>query len=422
VSFEGFFSRNKSNSDEAYQEYQFTGLTDSLTTNRDQLKDNKKWQMSFKADYTYPITDKLKLSLGYNSNISRIENSYENHNKVFDDISTTDAIKYNEDRYSAYSNLAWNISNFNIQGGVRFEASYLNIHYNNITNGNYNCFLPFASVQYKLGKKQTFRFNYRKSINRPGMGQISPFSYKNDNYTVEVGNPDLEPAYINKLEFTHRIQLMGPMYISYRPYFSFINKGIRPVYLPSVNSVAQRKYINASDETEYGITFSGTLAFVKWWAINPSYTYYKREITEETINSMNVIPADKRTAWRLGLSSQFILPKDWVIFVEYNYNSPVITAQTKEERNYNFVTGFYKKLNNKFNVTVFTLNPGERRYIFSKTENTTSTMSQNSTGAVKYNWIFNIRLGYSFNIGKEGKKVDRQVESDSDAGGKKGIL
>jgi hypothetical protein len=49
-------------------------------------------------------------------------------------------------------------------------------------------------------------------------------------------------------------------------------------------------------------------------------------------------------------------------------------------------------------------------------------MVQNSTGVVKYNWIFNIRLGYSFNIGKEGKKVDRQVESDSDAGGKKGIL
>jgi len=251
------------------------------------------------------------------------------------------------------------------------------------------------------------------------MSQISPFGYRDDAYTIELGNSNLSPAYINKFEFTHRIQLMGPMYVSYRPYFSFINSGIRRINLRMTDSITRKQYVNVSDETEYGIVFSGTIAFVKWWAINPSYTYYKKSIKDYPDYG---ILADKRTAWRLGISSQFILPKDWVIFFDYNYSSPVISAQSTDQRNYQFVTGFYKSIKKKFNITVFTLNPTDHRFLFSKNNTNTSTMWQNSTGAVKYNWILNIRLGYNFNKGKEGKKVDRQVESDSDSGGKKGVL
>lgn len=416
-SLETYYSNNATYSNELYYEQQFDAnneLSNTFNNERNQITDNTKQQLNLKADYTYPFTEKLKLSVGYNSTFNRIRDSYQINS---DEISKK--LNYDEDRYSGYSNIAWSPGNFNLQSGLRFESSFVNITDTTKSNGNYHCFLPFASVQYKLGKSQTFRLNYRRSINRPGMSQVSPFGYREDAYTVEVGNPNLSPAYINKIEFTHRIQLKGPMYISYRPYLSFINNGIRQVYLPTVNSVTKKQYINVSDETEYGVTLSGTLAFVKWWAINPSYTFYQKNIKEDSNHS---ILADKRTAWRIGLSSQFILPKDWVIFVEYNYNSPVITAQTKEERNYTFVTGFYKKINQKFNITAFTLNPTENRYIFSKTATNAGDIRQNSTGVVKYDWIFNIRLGYSFNIGKEGKKVDRQVESDSDAGGKKGIL
>jgi len=279
--------------------------------------------------------------------------------------------------------------------------------------------LPFASAQYKLGKKQTFRLNYRKSIRRPGMDQLSPFGFKDDNYTLSLGNPDLVPAYTNKIEFTHRIQLIGPMYISYRPYFSYINNGIKQINLPAVDAITRKKYINVSNETEYGIVFSGTLAFVKWWSISPSYTFYQRNIKESKDFD---IPAQSSRAWRLGISSQFILPKEWVVFVEYNYSSPVITHQGSQERNDEFVTGFYKAVNKKFNITVFTLNPWSHRYIFNKTSTSTETMTQYSTGAVKYNWIFNIRLGFNFNKGKEGKKVERQVETETESSGKKGLM
>jgi outer membrane receptor protein involved in Fe transport len=416
-SFESYYSSNANYSDgEDYEQLYSPNnlLSIDFINKRNQNTNNKKWQLTLKADYTCPLTDKLKLSAGYNSNFNRISNSYTlNVTEFFDKIN------YDEDRHSAYSNIALNTSNFDLQSGVRFESSFLHILHTTTSNGDYHCFLPFTSVQYKLGKKQTFRLNYRKSINRPGMSQISPFGYRDDSYTLQLGNPDLSPAYINKFEFTHRIQLKGPMYVSYQPYISFTNNGIRQINLPMFDSISQKKFINVSEEIEYGAVLSSTLAFVKWWSISPSYTFYQREIKAFPQYSIDY---QKRTAWRLGMSSQFILPKEWVVFVDYRYTSPVIAQQRKTERNYQLVTGFYKSFTNKFKITVFTLNLGENHFTFYKNTTTTETMREYSSGVVKYNWIINIRLSYTFNKGKEGKKVDRQIETDSDTGGNRGIL
>ncbi|HEY4785300.1 MAG TPA: TonB-dependent receptor [Bacteroidales bacterium] len=417
ISFESYYSNNQSDNENNYYEQQYVS-TDSLSPDhineRFQITDNNKWQINIKSDYTYPFTDKLKLSAGANTNLNRIKNSYNINDDEF-----TDKIHYNEDRYSAYTNLAWNVANLNLQSGVRYESSFVNIDHQTISNGNYYCFLPFASVQYKLGKKQTLRLNYRRSINRPGMSQVSPFGVREDAYTLSLGNPSLSPAYVNKIEFTHRIQLKGPMFVSYRPYISFITDGIRQINLPSTDSITRKQYINVSNELEYGTVLSGSVAFAKWWSVSPSFTIFQREI--KALTEYGIL-SQKRSAWRFNCSSQFILPKDWVIFIDYNYRSPVQTHQSRDERQYQFVTGFYKSINKKFNITVFTLNPWNHRYFFNKNTTKTETMEQTSTGVVKYNWILNIRLGYSFNKGKEVKKVDRQVETDSDNGGKKGVM
>lgn len=412
LSFETYYSNNSSDNNNDY--YQQLYGSEVIFNQRYQVTNNNKWQLSLKADYTYPFTARLKLSAGYSSNLSRITNKFNVNSGEL-----ADKINYNEDRQSAYTNMAWNIGDFNLQSGIRFEASYLYITHNTKSTGNYNCFLPFASVQYKLGKKQTLRLNYRKSIRRPGMDQVSPFGVRDDVYTLSLGNPNLEPAYVHRFEFTHRIQLVGPMFVSYRPYVNFISGGIQQINLPATDAITRKQYINVGNETEYGLVLSGTLAFVKWWSISPSYTFFQKEV--------NALPdygigAKTMKSWRLGASSQFILPKEWVVFVQYDYNSPVVTQQGTQERNYQFVTGFYKAISKRVNITAYTLNPWKNEFIFNKSTTSSSTTQESSTGVVKYNWIFNIRLGINFNKGKEGKKVERQVETDTDSGGKKGVM
>jgi len=416
-SVEGFFSNNRDGNDKDYYEQNYDSnnvLSEIITNRNNQVTDYSKNQFIVKADYTYPVTNKLKVSGGYNFNLSRIDDKFDERISAF-----SDRMKYDESRNSLYGNISWNIGQLNLQSGMRFEASDVHISHSYDSTRNYTCFLPFASLQYKLGKKQTLRLSYRKSIQRPGMYQLSPFNYQDDPYTENVGNLALEPSYNQKLEFTHRIQITGPVYVSYKPYLSFMNHGIEQVSYTSADNKIIQKYDNVSNATEYGITFNGTLAFVKWWAISPSYSIFRREI--KALPEYGV-PAQTKSSWNVNVSSQFILPKEWVIFVEYKYRAPVTSFQTSREQNYEFVTGFQKVVNKKLTLSAFALNPWANRYTFDKTRTFTGNMIVESNGYVKYSHVINIRLAYTFSKGKEGKKVERQQESDQDAGGKKGFM
>jgi outer membrane receptor protein involved in Fe transport len=417
ISFESYLSNKNSNNTNDYFEQAYIApytLSPIQSNPRNQLTESDNRQISLKTDYTYPFTEKIKLSIGYNGNFSRATNTYGEL------ISTIhDSIKYNENRHSAYTNISWNVGNLNFQTGIREEFSNVHIIHGYDTTNNYYALLPFASAQYKLGKKHTFRLNYRKSMQRPGVSQLSPMNYKNDSYSQSTGNQKLKPAYVDRLEFTHRIQIMGPIFVSYRPYLSFISNGIRLVTLASTDSILRKKYNNVSNDLEYGVTLSGTLAFVKWWTISPSYTYFERK--------MQALPqygleAQNRTLWRINVSSQFILPKEWVAFVEYSYSSPYTNLQSKSQQNYEFVTGFYKTVNKQFNITAYIVNPWANRYMYDKSESWAVGTTQHSEGWINYTHILNIRLGFNFNKGKEGKKLDRQVQQDEEQETKKGPL
>ncbi len=418
ISFEGYYSKRNTQNLGNYHEQNYItddSLSDELINQRKQDKTTNNKQFTLKVDYNYPITEKLKFSAGYNGNFNKNDYTYADEITDFSDVT-----KYNESRQSGYTNLALTSGNLNLQAGIRYEYSNINITHVYDTTNNYGSLLPSVSAQYKLGKKQTFRLNYRKSVSRPSVDQLSPTNYKDDSYSQSIGNPDLKPSYNNRIEFTHRIQLIGPMYVSYRPYVTFISKGIRQVTLPATDSILRRKYYNVSNDFEYGVTLSGTFGFVKWWEISPSYTYFKREM--QALPEYGIASSQSATSWRLSISSHIMMPKEWVGFIEYNYSAPYRDLQSKSQQNYEFVAGFYKPITKKFNITAFILNPWENKYIFNKTETNANGIIQKSNGWVKYSYVFFIRLGYNFNIGKEGKKLDRPTENEENADTKKGIF
>lgn len=414
ISFEGNYNQNNAHSLEENSE-EIYGVNDSLTgvfTNqRSQISENNQSQLMLKSDYIYPVTDKLKLSEGYQRYIIQAKNSLnDNYTGYFDKIN------YTENRNSLYSNISFTVGKLNLQSGVRFEFTDINIDHISDIKNSYGCLLPFISGQYRLWKTNTIRLNYRKSIQRPGIYQLSPFRYTTNSYTISVGNPNLTPGYNDRFELTHRIQFKGPMYFSYRPYINFISKGIRQVYMKT-DSILQRVNKNVSNEFEYGATLSGLVTLVKGWEISPNFTFYEHDLQALPKDS---VPAQTRTGWRMSINSDVRLPKDWSIFVNYSYSGPTISFQNVSERNYDLTIGFNKLITKKFSIQVLTLNPGSHRYVFNKNTINTGDLVQERTGVVVYSWIFNIRLKYNFNMGKEGKKVERQRDPNTENEGKGG--
>ncbi len=418
ISFESYLSNKRiiNISDYYEQNYISEGIiSDQLSNELDQITENSSRQLILKVDYTYPFSEKIKLSAGYNGNLLRADFSY------YDAIAEySDLINYNEYRHSVYSNLSWNVGKLNLQTGIRYEISDVHIVHGYDTTNQYNSLLPSVSAQYKLGKNHTFRLSYRKSVSRPTVNQLSPTNYKDDSYMQSTGNPDLKPGYSDRLELTHRIQLVEPMYLSYRPYLSFIKNDIRQVNFTTSDSVLLRKYNNVSNDFEYGITISGTLAVMKIWTISPSFTYYKREL--KALPEYGINDPMNRTSWRLNVSSQIVIPKDWIVIFEYNYNAPIINYQNITHNYYDFVVGLNKSISKKVSISVFSINPWSKNYVYDNKTIITDKVVQDTKDAINLNHLFFIRLSYKFNIGKSGKKLDRLIETDEEQGGGKGII
>jgi hypothetical protein len=208
---------------------------------------------------------------------------------------------------------------------------------------------------------------------------------------------------------------------SYIPYVTFFRNDIRQVVIPDADSkVLQRKFINIGNDLEYGLTFSASLTPFKWWSVNPSFTYFRREL--QALPEYGISDASSRSSFRSNVSSQWILPKNWVIFAECNYNAPSINIQTVNHATYECVIGCSKAVSKKLNVSVFTLNPWASRYVYDSRTLTTNNQRQFSEESLKYNYLFFIQLGYNFRLGKEGKQLDRQREPEETTNTKKGIF
>lgn len=418
ISFESYLSNKQIDNRNDYYEQVYISegiLADRLINGFNQNTKNDTRQLILKVDYTYPFSEKIKLTAGYNGNLLKADYSY--NEKI---ASQYDIINYNENRNSLYSNISWNIWNINFQTGFRHELSDVRIVHGYDTKKQHHVLLPSLSTQYKLGEKNTLRLNYRKSVTRPTINQLSPMRYKADSYMQSSGNPELVPAYANKIELTHNIQLSDPMYLSYRPYISFIKNDIRQINTTTSDSVLVKEYSNVGNDLEYGITMSGTLAIMKILTISPSLTWYNREL--KALPQYGINDETNRTSWRFNLSSQLIIPKDWILFAEYNYNASVVNYQSITHPYWDLAAGINKAINKKLSISAFFIFPWNNDYVYDSRTVTTNDMVQDTKESINLNHLFFLRLSYKFSIGKNGSKLERQVETDVEQGVGKGII
>lgn len=414
ISFEAYGSNRTNENNSAY--YEQKEFNDTLFSNiQNQLVESTNKYLYFKAHYVYPISENVKLSTGYNNYFLSRDYEYNNVASGFSDL-----IKYNEIRHAGYLNISSNIKKFNIQTGVRYENSNSDIVHLNDTVNRYGFLSPSITIGYKNNALGAIRCSYRRSIGRPGINQLSPAIYVNDSYTQTIGNPNLEPSLKNRFELEHRKQFKKAMYISYKPYLSFIKDGIKQVSFLKADSIVVKQYSNVSKEFEYGINVSGLLTLFKVWMITPSFTYYNRNI--KALPEYGINNELKDNSWRMNLSSQLILPKKWIVFLEFNYDAPVIYHQSKKHEYYDFVLGFNKIINKKLSIAAFAFNPWDKRYVYNNRSYTTERMQQQIISSIKYDYLLFVKLKYRFKSGKTRKNLNRGFESDELKKQTKGIF
>ena len=284
-------------------------------------------------DYQYPMVNNLKLQLGARTDFgfsSDDQDSYSYDLNIKDylrlDSFSTD-VNYVQNVYAGYGIINGEINDkLGFQFGLRGEYTDRSIKQTLVNNElliNRMDWFPSLFLSYKINKKNQFKANASRRINRPRSWHLEPFVSWEDPYTVRQGNPNLLPEYIQSFEFGYITQSdKGSFSLEiYGRNTKNIRERIQQVY--DTNVIVKRP-VNAGFSQALGAEFAVNLEFYDWWVfdLGANIFHYKvvGQIPGSSLNQESI-------TYRWRIANNFILPNDFKVQFISNYNADIVNIQ-----------------------------------------------------------------------------------------------
>ncbi|MCH5226447.1 MAG: TonB-dependent receptor family protein [Muribaculaceae bacterium] len=343
------------------------------------------------------INTGVKYTLNYiiNKSLHRFfKDDIWNVNEKFDFDSS-----YDENILGIYAVATGKIKRLKIKLGLRGEYT--------LTKGevkSYNRFdlFPNANIVYNITDKgdYTVAIGYSRYIRRPSFQALNPVVRQISDYTYNVGNPDLIPAFTNS--FSLDFFLAGKFTIAAG--YSQTDNPIRQMFI-SFPEFPERLYLtwdNLGKDRNLFIHGDGSIKLTKWWQLYSSVTY--------VLTSQKIFENDPFKTYgylQLAANAIFFLQKDFSFTINCFYNTkmrignitvfPILnlnpTFQKRIGRNWSLSLSFENMLQRRNRIKAES--SGYSRFTFSK-----------SYMAVKIGVI------YTFNSGKRFRSL--RIEKNMD--------
>ena len=230
-------------------------------------------QYLFQADYVKPLNDSSKIEMGvrsftYQRDIQYFFNRYNTKTQSYDFLES-----YSQDgtiletinaAYFLYSQkLKKNIS---LQAGLRLEQSFLHgtsrfdnstFGYDYPSAGDSNwlrAFFPSFSVSKKLDNDSELGLSLSRKVGRPNFRHLFVGIQANDRQNITVGNPKIQPEFINAAELSYN-KTFGRLSWLSTAYYVYEDHTIKPFTQPSATdpSILVTTFVNTKADIQYGI-------------------------------------------------------------------------------------------------------------------------------------------------------------------------
>jgi len=250
---------------------------------------------------------------------------------------------------------------------------------------------PSAHVTRSLPFDQQLQLSYSRRINRPREFYLDPFPNYMDQLNIQIGNPELEPEYVDSYELNWQKKI-GSTSVTAELYYRQTTNMMSRVTSLRDDNVMIHTMDNIGTDHSLGTEMMVTASPFKWWDLNVSGTMYRYRIDGE-IEGEEV---DQLTnTWNARLNNNFKLKWDTRIQLMALYNAPSVTAQGERGSFFMINAGIRKEFLDKKLTAVFQV-----RDIFS-----TMKMSFSSEGSNFYTYnermpqtpVFTISLSYRIN-------------------------
>jgi outer membrane receptor protein involved in Fe transport len=299
-------------------------------------------------DYVLPVNDSLEIETGINTTITDAQREFysesnDSLNVIFPDVNLNNEVTYQQTVNAAYVTIGKQFKKIGVKFGLRGEnvtTKIKLINTNEEFNKQYTSIFPSVYLTYKLIKKHELKLSYSRRINRPNEWEINPFASYSDPYSLRIGNPDLDPEYINVYELGYlfqgdKITLTPSAYVRQivdkKTQFSEINN----------EGILISTYNNSGRLLVKGVEFITRYSPYKWLRLNATLNYSQSKYSD--LNLMGT-PNTTIDGWSLQLSSSLTFNKGLSMQIYGNYFAKKISIQGTTLPRYGVTMAVRKKI------------------------------------------------------------------------------
>jgi outer membrane receptor protein involved in Fe transport len=293
----------------------------------------KQERVLIQSDYVLPLGKDSQFEAGYRGDNLKLVTDYKVVNDGVNNPNFTNVLEYIEHVNALYTQYGTKINKLSMLFGLRFEDSNIQINQlatNDYNTRKYNNFFPSAFFTYQITEQSSASISYSKRIQRPRGRQINPFNNLSSNTNIFVGNPKLNPAFTDAIDFGY-LNKFGKATFNTSLYLNKTTDSFQFVRSETgtfVNGIPVLKMSPINLATEYRVGFEFTLNYspVKWWKLNSNFNFFKVE-TKGNYSYVNFAGTtinqnfdNKANSWSTRLTSKITLPNkiDWQTNMTYN--------------------------------------------------------------------------------------------------------
>jgi Outer membrane protein beta-barrel family/Carboxypeptidase regulatory-like domain len=306
-----------------------------LFINQERDRDRQNFKLSSKVTYTEPINKEVSLEMGYQFVLSNSKNNLTtyNFNPTTSKYDLVDAIASNNFDQNITQNIPSTKISYNkkkFKANIGTGVSFFNFDLQDITNNknfkrNYTNIFPTANVTYNYKSNHSLRFNYSGSNRQPTINDLQPLQNNANPNFVQIGNPNLNPTFVNRFAFTQNgYNFIKDMWNYQSLTLSFEN-----------NSITQNNTFDTSGKvTSQAINTNGNYSINFWGGMG----FKAKKIDTRFFLSLNVN------------NNRFVSFQNSVKNISDNVNYGMnFNAQKSKEKKYDFSVDFMPSLNNQKN-------------------------------------------------------------------------
>ncbi len=403
------------------------GIADSENGNDYTQNIQKRNKELVQADYVLPIGKGGQFEVGYRGSFTNQITDVTVYNGSVINTDFTNKLEYIENVNAFYSQYGFKVNKFSYLFGLRWEDTNVDVNQfttNDFNHKKYNDFFPSAFFTYEISEESSLSLNYSRRINRPRGRMINPFSNYSSNINIFRGNPDLNPAMTNAVDFGF-LKKWGKFMLSTSLYtnktsdvfmFARMESGDYVNGVPVIVSGP----INLATEFRTGFEFNLNYTPYKWWRLNSNFNFFnidtKGDYTYTNFNNVVITQNfdNNASSWSAKLTSKVTLPNkiDWQ--TNMNYNGDQKTAQGKILGIFAMNLGFSKDVMKEKATIAFNIND-----VFNSRKRKMETYIPNviqSYSEMQYHQR-QFTLSFTYRINKQKTDKEKQPKREMDNGG-----